>query len=91
MRGGEVEQTGIEDISQRHIGMRGFDHAGIGIESADDGAGSRQLVWRRDIGLVENDHVSKLDLIDEHCTSGRRPSSPATSPDPSESRRMHNP
>jgi hypothetical protein len=59
----EVERIAAEHLRQRDGATLGLVQAGIGIDAADARLDLTQLVRRHQVGLVEQDHVGKGDLV----------------------------
>lgn len=59
----EIEQAGVQDGISRYIRVIRLDDADVRVQTADNLAGSINLVGSGVIDLVENDDVSEFDLV----------------------------
>ena len=63
MRLFEIKEVGVEDRVGGHVRMVRLDDAGVGVEAADDLARGIGALRARVVGLVQDHHIGKLDLV----------------------------
>ena len=60
-----VEQTGVEHLGEIDDAVVGVDQLGGGIQSSYQGFHGGQRGWGDQVGLVQQDHVRELHLVDQ--------------------------
>ena len=63
----EVERVGVDDLAELHVAIVALVDGRLRLYLADDGLQVCHLVGRNHVGLVEQDDVAKLNLLDNQA------------------------